>query len=641
MYWLISLVMAGVMFSAESNLPVHTNYNIAESNNITVVRLDETERFEQTYPLNANGKVSVSNVNGSITIETWDNPQVRLEAVKTADTKERLSEVEIKIEARQDSFSVETNYDNWKRDGKGWRNHGKLQVEFKLTVPRTAVLDEIETVNGSITISNAANTTKASAVNGEVRATNLRGTANLSTVNGTVEADFDQLQTGSRISLNTVNGTVNLMIPSDANATVKADTVNGSISNDFGLPVRKGKYVGKDLYGKIGSGDVQIKLNSVNGGLSVKRKNDGKSVNPATNLLNMKNEDNDDWNDDDEDEDNSNIKSPKPPKPPVPNELDNEALNKSIEDAVKQAEKEIEKISPELKKITAEGFKQAAEELKLINSEEFKKTLKEAQETQKAVLAQMREANWLVGSPKLEKKSGSFAVKGIPKITVEAKNCAVTVRGWDKSEVGYSIVKISRRSQKPLATDSSISVKNTDSEVNIKVLSETASADDVIFNELNRVRLEVFVPKKSNLKITTSGEIRLEGVSGEVELNGADDAMDVRDSDGKLRLTTADGRIRVIGFKGEIHAQTADGDVHLEGDFQKLFAHTEDGAIILTLPGNVNANLATNKDITNEGLALTKEKENNWRVGKGGADYLLQSADGQIIVRTANALKTN
>ncbi|MDQ3179243.1 MAG: DUF4097 family beta strand repeat-containing protein, partial [Acidobacteriota bacterium] len=265
MYWLISLVMAGVMFSSESSLPVRTNYSLTESN-IIKVKLDETERFEQTYPLNANGKVSVSNVNGSITIETWDRNEVKLAYVKTADTKENLDDVQIRIDARQDTFAVETEYEAIKN--RTAKNYKKLEVEYRLTVPRNAVLNEIETVNGSVNITGATNTTKASSVNGEVLATNLRGTANLSTVNGTVRADFDQLQAG-RISLNTVNGTVDLTIPSDANATIKADTVNGKISNDFGLPVRKGEYVGSDLYGKVGSGDVQIRLNSVNGALSV------------------------------------------------------------------------------------------------------------------------------------------------------------------------------------------------------------------------------------------------------------------------------------------------------------------------------------------------------------------------------------
>ncbi|MBA3694228.1 MAG: DUF4097 family beta strand repeat protein, partial [Acidobacteria bacterium] len=450
MSWLYTIIFAGLIFSSESNLPEVSN-NFTDSNVQAIVQQDETEKFTQTYPLNANGKVSVSNVNGSIAVETWDRNEVKLEYVKTADSRERLSEVQIRIEARQDSFSVETDFEQWKRNDGKWKKNNRFDIQYRLIVPRNAILDEIETVNGSVSITGAGNVTKASAVNGEVRATNLRGTANLSTVNGTVEADFEALQAVSKISLETVNGTVNLTIPSDANATVKADTLNGNITNDFGLPVRKGEYVGRDLYGKIGSGDVQIRLNSVNGALSVKRKNDGRNVNPAINLLNLKREDDDeDW----DDENNSKVKPPKPPKPPKPSkppappttngELDGEALRKSIEEGLKQAEKEIEKMGPELEKQYAEALKQ----VKNLNSEEMKVQLRQAQEKYKEALTRMSEANWTVGSPAIEKKSGSFAVKGTPKVIVEARSCDVSVRGWDRPEVSYSIIKISRGSQK-------------------------------------------------------------------------------------------------------------------------------------------------------------------------------------------------
>ena len=264
MTWLYSLVFAGLLFSSQ-NGPVKVS---ADSNSNTQIFsvADETERFEQTYPLTPNGRVSVSNVNGSITVNAWDRNEVKLVAVKTADSKERLADVEIKVDAKPDYLCVETNYDNWKNHGNGerWRN-GKLQVDYELSVPRGAVLNEIETVNGSVTVADFSNSTKISAVNGNVKATNLRGKADLSTVNGEVFANFDQLENSSRINLETVNGRVNLSIPSDSNATLRADSVNGNISNEFGLPVRKGKYVGRDLYGRLGSGGVQVKLSSVNG----------------------------------------------------------------------------------------------------------------------------------------------------------------------------------------------------------------------------------------------------------------------------------------------------------------------------------------------------------------------------------------
>ncbi|HLA94910.1 MAG TPA: DUF4097 family beta strand repeat-containing protein, partial [Pyrinomonadaceae bacterium] len=229
MSWLYTIVFAGLMFSSSSEVEVSkigTNVKQAPAVNAA---FDETEKFEQSYPLSANGRVSVSNVNGSIVVEAWDKNEVRLEATKIADSKETLGDVEIKVDARPDSFSVETEYKDWKWSNKDEKNRSrKIEVQFKLMVPRTAILNEIETVNGSVSVSNFVNYTKVSAVNGNVNAGNLRGTANLSTVNGEVIADFDRLEQGSKINCDTVNGSVNLTIPSDADATIKADSLNGN-----------------------------------------------------------------------------------------------------------------------------------------------------------------------------------------------------------------------------------------------------------------------------------------------------------------------------------------------------------------------------------------------------------------------------
>ncbi len=620
MSWLISLVLAGVVFSSDTTVPVRqNNFTNSETTTTRVVRLDETERFEQTYPLSANGKVSISNVNGSITIDTWDRNEVKLEAVKTADDKERLAEVEIKIDARKDAIVIETNYDSWKRsNGGSWKNYGKLTVDYRLTVPRNAVLDQVETVNGSVNITNSNNLTKASTVNGQVIATNLRGTAELSTVNGTIEANFDQLQSSSRINLNTVNGQVNLVIPSDANATVRADTLNGQITNDFGLPVRKGEYVGRDLYGRIGSGEVQIKLNSVNGGLHIKRKNDGKTVNPATNLLPAKNKNDDGDIDVDVDVD-------------VDAKVDMDKMNREMRRAerdMQRAQRELERVKPQI--VT-------------IDKEKIQAQIREDMRRQ-AEAMRLADANFFSGAPVIEKKSDSFTVKGTPRIIVDAKSCDVSVRGWDKPEVQYSITRISKaRNQKPV----SYNVNQSDSEVKITISGSKDAQNREVFSDQERVRVEVFVPKKSNLRILSNREIRLENVSGEIDLTGSDEAINVRNVDGKLTVAARDGKIRVIGFAGEITARTADGDMSLEGDFEKITATTGNGNIVVTVADDVSAIIRANTDsVKLDGTLPSKvktedisEKSSVWRIGGSKAEYNFTVGDGQIFIRSMNDLK--
>ena len=96
------------------------------------------------------------------------------------------------------------------------------------------MLESIELINGSLDIDGVEGSVNASSINGRVMARGLQGEAKLSTINGQLQAAFTQLDESKPIFLQSVNGNVTLIIPSNANAAVRASTVHGSISNDFG-----------------------------------------------------------------------------------------------------------------------------------------------------------------------------------------------------------------------------------------------------------------------------------------------------------------------------------------------------------------------------------------------------------------------
>lgn len=639
MSWIFTLIFAGLAVSTGNELSSPSSTQIEPAPSAEVRVQDPVqEKMQQTYPLSPNGRVSVSNVNGSITVEAWDRNEVQLEATKTADSKEALERVEIKVDSRSDSFSVKTDYDAWRRDN-GWKNMGNLKVQFKLSVPRTAILDEIETVNGSVTVSNFTRMTKVSAVNGNVVATDLQGAANLSTVNGAVTAEFSSLESGSKISLSTVNGSVTLRLPSDANATIKADSLNGSIKNDFGLSVRKGRYIGSDMHGRVGSGDVQIKLGSVNGPLSLLRKNDGKTQNPATDLLPQKANDNDNDNDNDWDFD-------------ISSHVNNEKLNKEIGEAVaassraaaegvKIAQSELVKIAPEIEKIRIDSLKSVEKldkELIKLDKEKIKKAVEESLKDQKEMLERLQKIRWSSGNMLMDKRSNAFNVKGIPSVDVEAKGASVRVRGWARPEVKYVLTESSASRNRVPITVSEIFADNS---LALKVLNNEKSSRDMFFvGNTDSVRIEVFVPNKSNLKIRSNGEIRLEEISGDVELIGVDERIDVRDVEGKLKLTASDGFVRIIGFSGELETQTVDGDVFLEGKFSKLTGKTQYGTFVLTVPDSISADVFSNSDNLEIQDLDSPERlgDNRWRFGTGGPKYNLDVGEGSLVFRGSGVL---
>jgi hypothetical protein len=233
---------------------------------VAFARGDFKEEVRQTYPLAENGRLSVGNVNGSVRLSAWDRPEVKLEAIKSARTKKDLDRLQIEIGSGTGWLSIRTKYPEsrgWWR----WFRGSSGSVDYTLTVPRGARLEDISNVNGSIEIEGVRGPVKASSVNGVLRAEGLAGSAELSSVNGAVRAAFVSLAQVESISANTVNGAVELDLPAGANADVSASTVNGSISGD--VAVTKNWPVGAGVKAQLGQGGTKVNLSTVNGAVGI------------------------------------------------------------------------------------------------------------------------------------------------------------------------------------------------------------------------------------------------------------------------------------------------------------------------------------------------------------------------------------
>lgn len=239
-----------------------------------------TEEFHQTYALTPDGRVELDNINGDVHISSWDRNEVKVDAIKYADTKERLDEAKIEIDSGKDHLSIQTKYPDHNQSWNWGSHNNPASVDYTLTVPRTARLDEIKLINGSLDVAGVGGEVRASCINGRLNARNLAGRARLGTINGQLNAQFDQLA-GNSIELSSVNGSLALTIPSDAKAEIEASTISGGIDNDFGLHVDRHQLVGHKLRGELGSGGTRIQLNNVNGRIDIRHAQDGRALSPA------------------------------------------------------------------------------------------------------------------------------------------------------------------------------------------------------------------------------------------------------------------------------------------------------------------------------------------------------------------------
>jgi hypothetical protein len=236
-------------------------------------RYEESQYFDQTFSVSGRARVSLENVNGDVHIEVWDQPEVRVQAEKFASSQELLEELEIEINASQNSVRIDTHYPH-RRSFFGWFSSGSgdhCKVEYTLTVPLGAELDSIDLVNGNLVVIGVQGGMEAELVNGDIIAKDIGGDLRLSTVNGSIRPEFEDMENVERIELESVNGKIKLIMPSGASASVRAETLNGSLRSDFGLEVCKHKYVGAEMGGDIGGGDVDVIIETVNGGIEIRQ----------------------------------------------------------------------------------------------------------------------------------------------------------------------------------------------------------------------------------------------------------------------------------------------------------------------------------------------------------------------------------
>src|SRR5438128_12632198 len=65
------------------------------------------ESFDRTVDVRAGGPVSIENVNGKITVNSWDQARVRIHAIKKAETREALDKLAVEIRTT-DGVSIVT-----------------------------------------------------------------------------------------------------------------------------------------------------------------------------------------------------------------------------------------------------------------------------------------------------------------------------------------------------------------------------------------------------------------------------------------------------------------------------------------------------------------------------------------------------
>jgi hypothetical protein len=236
-----------------------------------------SETIDRTFDVRAGAEFVLSNVNGRITINSWDQPKVRVIAHKEVDgdrdeLKKALAELRVEMLPRNGGLVVTTHYPK-NNDGVGsifaWLagEHIDANVRYDITVPRTMNVDVTNT-NGAIHLTAVTGKHELDTTNGKIEVKRCAGSLDASTTNGAIDAELIQLAQGQPLRFETTNGRIVVALPAGARADVDAATTNGSINSD--LPVATTRAGDNTLRGTINGGGTSLKMRTTNGGITIR-----------------------------------------------------------------------------------------------------------------------------------------------------------------------------------------------------------------------------------------------------------------------------------------------------------------------------------------------------------------------------------
>ncbi len=236
-----------------------------------------TDTWTRSYKIADKGRFELINVNGRISAEPTEGPDVVVEGRRSAKAssdeaaKELLTKLEIREEVSDASVRVESRPPRLSGLSVGH------EIEWTIKVPRGVVVD-LRTANGGVRLQRLSNEIHAKTTNGGVKGDDLTSTiVEAKTVNGGVELVFGvPLTPNHSVEMESVNGGVSLDLPAESKATITARCVNGGIKVSD-LDIRRDDENATDferrrrLNGTINGGGARVEMSTTNGGVHLGR----------------------------------------------------------------------------------------------------------------------------------------------------------------------------------------------------------------------------------------------------------------------------------------------------------------------------------------------------------------------------------
>ena len=201
--------------------------------------------------------------NGGIAVRGWDSGDVHVRARISA-----YAPTDAEARSIVGQVTLTTAGGRIRAEGPETRGDASWAASFEVLAPRNISMT-LNARNGGLSIGDFVGTADMRTVNGGVAVVDAAGDIKGRTQNGGITADLSgQTWNGRGLDLETQNGGVTVIVPTNYSAELETGTVNGGMRVD--IPVTVQGELSRRVRARLGAGGPTIRAITTNGGVNVR-----------------------------------------------------------------------------------------------------------------------------------------------------------------------------------------------------------------------------------------------------------------------------------------------------------------------------------------------------------------------------------
>jgi len=242
---------------------------------------------ELTVPLSSpdkRGKLYVKQVYGSLSVTGYSGKEVQI-TIRQKQNQYKIHKKNGLTRISNNSFNLEVEEDDNLVIVKSMPHGRATPINLDIKIPYNFDLKLRSVNNGNTVVKGINGEMEVSNVNGSITLESISGTASADSSNGFIHVTFNRIDNNTNMAFSSINQDVDISLPKNVKANIKAKTVGGEILTGFDMVMDKnavevdkkhanGKYkLGFQQWvkGKINGGGTEFIMSTVNSDIIIRK----------------------------------------------------------------------------------------------------------------------------------------------------------------------------------------------------------------------------------------------------------------------------------------------------------------------------------------------------------------------------------